>query len=479
MQPFEIMISESQERMCAIVEPARLDAVIEACARWDLDAHRDRRGHRRRRPARAARRRGGRRDPGRHAGRRRAPLRGRAHAAGPAGRRSRSTFAPVTDDRGRRCARCSAAPNIASRRWVYQQYDQLVGSGTVGAARRRRRRGAADAVAARDRGLARRQRPAHLARSAPRRRRAPSARRRATSPAPARGRPRSRTASTSATPRRGEVGYELAEAIEGMALACEALGLPVVSGNVSLYNEHFGQADLPDAGGRRRRRAGRRRAGRRGRLAGARATWCCWPATARPRWTAPSTRSWCWARWPAASPSPTWRRARALHGSWPTARRAAAAAKRARRRRRRPRGGAGRVARSPGGIGVRRRLRRSPSARAAARVGDQRSPSRTSKRWPRWPARCRCGRSARSAATPIVLSGQTLPLAEAAGTYESALPAAVRAAADVRRLRHLRPARRARPRRRAADLLRPVRAAAPRPGERRHRRVRRRPCGRA
>ena len=38
MEPFEIMISESQERMCAIVEPSRLDAVIEACARWDIDA---------------------------------------------------------------------------------------------------------------------------------------------------------------------------------------------------------------------------------------------------------------------------------------------------------------------------------------------------------------------------------------------------------------------------------------------------------
>ena len=30
-----------------------------------------------------------------------------------------------------------------------------------------------------------------------------------------------------------------------MSLACEALGLPVVSGNVSLYNEHFGQPIYP------------------------------------------------------------------------------------------------------------------------------------------------------------------------------------------------------------------------------------------
>src|SRR5206468_8468728 len=46
-------------------------------------------------------------------------------------------------------------------------------------------------------------------------------------------------------PETGEVGYELAEAIEGMSLACEALDLPVVSGNVSLYNEHFGSPIHP------------------------------------------------------------------------------------------------------------------------------------------------------------------------------------------------------------------------------------------
>ena len=35
------------------------------------------------------------------------------------------------------------------------------------------------------------------------------------------------------------------EAVEGMAEACEALGTPVVSGNVSLYNETNGKAILP------------------------------------------------------------------------------------------------------------------------------------------------------------------------------------------------------------------------------------------
>jgi phosphoribosylformylglycinamidine synthase len=38
-------------------------------------------------------------------------------------------------------------------------------------------------------------------------------------------------------PERPEIYYQLAQAIAGMAAACRALGTPVVSGNVSLYNE--------------------------------------------------------------------------------------------------------------------------------------------------------------------------------------------------------------------------------------------------
>src|SRR4029077_1862584 len=36
LEPWEIMISESQERMVAVVEPGRLDEVRAACARWEL-----------------------------------------------------------------------------------------------------------------------------------------------------------------------------------------------------------------------------------------------------------------------------------------------------------------------------------------------------------------------------------------------------------------------------------------------------------
>src|SRR3954451_24498356 len=38
MEPFEIMISESQERMLCVVEPDRLDAVLAVCARWEVNA---------------------------------------------------------------------------------------------------------------------------------------------------------------------------------------------------------------------------------------------------------------------------------------------------------------------------------------------------------------------------------------------------------------------------------------------------------
>jgi phosphoribosylformylglycinamidine synthase subunit PurL len=38
MEPFEIMISESQERMLAIVEPSKLDQVLDVCQRWEIAA---------------------------------------------------------------------------------------------------------------------------------------------------------------------------------------------------------------------------------------------------------------------------------------------------------------------------------------------------------------------------------------------------------------------------------------------------------
>ncbi len=46
-------------------------------------------------------------------------------------------------------------------------------------------------------------------------------------------------------PERPDVYYQLEWCIRGMARACRALGVPVISGNVSLYNESRGQAIFP------------------------------------------------------------------------------------------------------------------------------------------------------------------------------------------------------------------------------------------
>ncbi len=46
-------------------------------------------------------------------------------------------------------------------------------------------------------------------------------------------------------PERPDIYYQLEQCIKGMAAACEALGVPVVSGNVSLYNETQGRAVFP------------------------------------------------------------------------------------------------------------------------------------------------------------------------------------------------------------------------------------------
>ena len=111
MEPFEIMISESQERMLCVVEPERLDDVLALCARWDVRATTigevtD---------TRRLRVFDGDELVGRHAGRgargRRAALRPRARGAG--GRdlpRSARAARGRRRSRATRCWRCSPRP---------------------------------------------------------------------------------------------------------------------------------------------------------------------------------------------------------------------------------------------------------------------------------------------------------------------------------------------------------------------------------
>ena len=50
MEPFEVMVSESQERMLCVVEPANVDAVLAVCEKWEVGGA----GDRRRSPTRGA-----------------------------------------------------------------------------------------------------------------------------------------------------------------------------------------------------------------------------------------------------------------------------------------------------------------------------------------------------------------------------------------------------------------------------------------
>ena len=261
-------------------------------------------------------------------------------------------------------------------------------------------------------------------------------------------------------PETSDVGYELAEAIEGMALACEALGLPVVSGNVSLYNEHHGRPIHPrrSSGRRRARRCvacRRRRLPRGGRC---RLVAGDGPAavdgSAYQRVVDGTTEGDPEPDLAASACTSCRRRSRAR-----LLRARTTCPRRGRRRDRRvghPRSDRRRCARPRRPV---HRGRRPAVVRCASSTARSRS----------WPAMC---------AAPVgTVGGERIawPAPRSASPRRrrsTRAPSRGRSASgvrppDVRRLRHLRPARRPRPRRRAAHLLRPLCAPAPRPGERR------------
>jgi phosphoribosylformylglycinamidine synthase subunit PurL len=243
MEPFEIMISESQERMAAVVAPERWADVEETCRRWEVDAtvigEITGSGH-----LRAF-----------HAGEQVGDIPVSALTDGcPRYEVERVRPVRLRDEPLPR-ATTGSDPDVAlrallgsveigSRRWVFRQYDHLVGSGTVV-------RPGGDAAVVR---LTPSQRAIAVSLDGNGRRTSLDPRRGGMSAVCEAARNVACTGARPAAvtnclnfgnPETAEVGYELAEAIEGMALACEALGLPVVSGNVSLYNEHHGRPIHP------------------------------------------------------------------------------------------------------------------------------------------------------------------------------------------------------------------------------------------
>ena len=246
MSAYELLLSESQERMLLVIEAGREREVLELFQKWDLESAVVGRvtddGRMRVRfggetvvdipvdPVAAS-----------------APVYERpAEPPKDLIERQRLDLAalPVEKDPSEALLQLLASPNLCSRRWVYEQYDQLVqGSTAIGPG--------GDAALVRipgtDRALALTTDcnprfclldPCLGAQHAV----AEAARNVAVTGA----RPLALTNCLNfGSPERPESMWEFAESVRGLGDACRALGTPVVSGNVSFYNETLSVGSIP------------------------------------------------------------------------------------------------------------------------------------------------------------------------------------------------------------------------------------------
>ena len=223
MEPWEIMISESQERMVAVCRPELLERVEAVLERWEL--HHAAIGH--------------------------VTDSGELLAYFDDDPVGEIPAAFLTDECpryqvGQTPQRISPAPTTSPQPQaadIYEQYDHLVQSRTV-------RRPGLDAAVLRLRpswrGLAVSLDGPPLGERDPRAAGREAVLDAARNVACAGGEPLALTDCLNfGNPEKPEIAWELVEAIEGIAEAAEALGIPVVSGNVSLYNETDGRAIPP------------------------------------------------------------------------------------------------------------------------------------------------------------------------------------------------------------------------------------------
>jgi phosphoribosylformylglycinamidine synthase len=252
MEPFEVMISESQERMLAIVRPEHLDAVREVCDRWglpcavigrvtddnDITVTSDGR-ELARVPARALTS-----DAIVH-----------ARLAGPPAHRRAAPAPGVPVDPSDRLPERGMDPgavllallgsaNLASRRVVFEQYDSTVGSDTVVAPGRGaavvRIKGTSKALVATTDG------DQAVGSLDPWLGAALSVAEATRNVSITGARPLGVTNCLNyGDPTRPDAFWQLSEGVRGLGDACRALGLPVTGGNVSLYNESPGGAIAP------------------------------------------------------------------------------------------------------------------------------------------------------------------------------------------------------------------------------------------
>jgi phosphoribosylformylglycinamidine synthase len=245
MEAFEILTSESQERMLAIVHPSKLDDVRAVCERWAIPMSvvatlaagslltvRHRGEVVARVPARSLA------DEG--------PVYERAmHAPEPADTTADDpTFLPFEGDLREAFFTVLSSPNVASKRWMYEQYDSRVQGQTVAGA-------GSDAAVVRVPGTMK-----GLALSTDGKGRygeldpylgavhsvAEAARNVAVTGAT----PLAITNCLNfGNPERAVVMWQFAESVRGLADACRSLETPVTGGNVSFYNESGESAIWP------------------------------------------------------------------------------------------------------------------------------------------------------------------------------------------------------------------------------------------
>jgi phosphoribosylformylglycinamidine synthase len=246
MTPYEVMLSESQERMLLVAKKGREKEVFEICDKWDL-AHAT--------VGRVT-------DTGKLVIHSRgaavaelpiapltdeAPLYDRPRKR-PASQDELQKMPPVPSIKHLKSALLSvlASPTVASKEWVYRQYDHMVRIGTAV------RPGQGDAAVVRFTG----QREGGVALSVgcnarwvylePRLGAAHAVAETARNVSCAGGEPLAITDCLNfGNPERPEIMWQFEQACLGIADACNALGTPVVSGNVSLYNETEGKGIFP------------------------------------------------------------------------------------------------------------------------------------------------------------------------------------------------------------------------------------------
>jgi phosphoribosylformylglycinamidine synthase II len=238
LEPFEILTSESQERMLAVVRPDDVDEVLAVCAKWGLPGRWV--GTLRKGPTMAVT----------HRGTTVAEVPSRALAdEGPVYERPMERPAWLDrireDDPARIPAPASledafldvlGSPGVAGARWAFEQYDSLVQGGTVvgpgGDAAIVRLEGSVKAVAVSTDGNGR---FGHLD---PYLGGAHAVAEAARNVATVGARPLALTKCLNfGNPERPEGMWACAETGRGMAAASSALGTPVTGGNVSFYNE--------------------------------------------------------------------------------------------------------------------------------------------------------------------------------------------------------------------------------------------------